>query len=123
MFQEVEANPESLERYIDGMVAACQAKGVTFRLLTDVIDVPDELVPFDRIVIATGAGYRFGLGEPAMVIQRMHGNSQTSDLFHDGLSPWEACADLAGAAAPGLVRRWPARVRELACRRAFPPPI
>ena len=23
-------------------------------------------------------------GEPAMVIQRMHGNSQTSDLFHDG---------------------------------------
>jgi len=23
-------------------------------------------------------------GEPAMVIQRMHGNSRTSDLFHDG---------------------------------------
>ena len=23
-------------------------------------------------------------GEPAMVIERMHGNSQTSDLFHDG---------------------------------------
>ena len=68
MFQEVEANPASLERYIDGMVAACRAKGVTFRLLTDVLDVPDELAPFDRIVIATGAGYRFGLGEPAMAM-------------------------------------------------------
>ena len=32
MFQEVEANPASFERYIDDMVAACQRKGVTFRL-------------------------------------------------------------------------------------------
>lgn len=68
MFQDVEANPASLERYIDGMVAACRAKGVTFRLLTDIIDVPEELAPFDRIVIATGASYRFGLGEPAMAM-------------------------------------------------------
>src|SRR5947208_5635103 len=68
MFQDVEANPASLERYIDGMVAACRAKGVTFRLLTDVMEVPEELAPFDRIVIATGASYRFGLGEPAMAM-------------------------------------------------------
>jgi 2,4-dienoyl-CoA reductase-like NADH-dependent reductase (Old Yellow Enzyme family) len=68
MFQEVEANAASLERYIGGMVAACRAKGVTFRLSTDALGIPDELARFDRIVIATGARYRFGLGEPAMAM-------------------------------------------------------
>src|SRR5262249_18341962 len=68
MFQDVEANPASLERYIDGMVAACRARGVTFRMMTNVFDEPDQLAPFDRIVIATGASYRFGLGEPAMAM-------------------------------------------------------
>ncbi len=50
------------------MVAACRAKGVTFRLSTDALDIPEELAKFDRIVIATGARYRFGLGEPAMAM-------------------------------------------------------
>jgi dimethylglycine catabolism A len=35
---------------------------VTFRFGTDVRRNPDWLSPFDRIVIATGARYRFGLG-------------------------------------------------------------
>jgi len=37
-------------------------KGVVFRLATDVNALPGLLAPFDRIVVATGAGYRFGLG-------------------------------------------------------------
>jgi len=36
--------------------------GVTFKYGVDVIAHPDLLAPFDRIVIATGARYRFGLG-------------------------------------------------------------
>jgi len=68
MFQEVEANPASLERYIRDMVAACLRKGVTFRLATDVMRRRSLLAPFDRIVVATGADYRFGFGPPAMVL-------------------------------------------------------
>ena len=61
LFQEVEANEQSFARYIAGMVAACEFKGVAFRYATDVIALPDLLAPFDRIVIASGAVYRFGL--------------------------------------------------------------
>ena len=66
MFQEVEANPASFERYIDDMVAACRRKGVSFRFATDVAREPGLLAPFDRIVVATGAAIRFGLGPLAM---------------------------------------------------------
>ncbi len=62
LFQEVEANELSFERYIDDLLAACAQKGVTFRFDTDVTRAPALLAPFDRIVIATGADYRFGLG-------------------------------------------------------------
>jgi hypothetical protein len=44
------------------MVAACANKGVTFRFGADVLQTPDLLAPFDRIVIASGARYRYGLG-------------------------------------------------------------
>ncbi len=37
-------------------------KGVTFCYGIDVARTPELLAPFDRIVIATGAQYRFGLG-------------------------------------------------------------
>jgi hypothetical protein len=62
LFQEVEASDASFRRYIADMVAACGRKGVTFRLGTDVRAKPHVLEPFDRIVIATGAEYRHGLG-------------------------------------------------------------
>jgi dimethylglycine catabolism A len=62
LFQEVRANPLSFTRYVDGMVALCTVRGVTFRYATDVAAAPDLLAPFDRVVIATGARYRFGLG-------------------------------------------------------------
>jgi dimethylglycine catabolism A len=62
LFQEVDANEKSFERYIADLVGACGKKNVVFRFNTDVAATPDLLAPFDRIVIATGAAYRFGLG-------------------------------------------------------------
>jgi 2,4-dienoyl-CoA reductase-like NADH-dependent reductase (Old Yellow Enzyme family) len=62
LFQEVEACEPSFARYIADMVAACTRLGATFRFGTDVAAAPALLAPFDRIVIATGARYRFGLG-------------------------------------------------------------
>ena len=61
-FQEVAASERSFERYIGDLAAACTKKGVVFRYETDVTALPGLLAPFDRIVIAAGAAYRFGLG-------------------------------------------------------------
>jgi 2,4-dienoyl-CoA reductase-like NADH-dependent reductase (Old Yellow Enzyme family) len=65
LFQEVEANEKSFERYIADLVSGCGKKNVVFRFNTDVTATPDLLAPFNRIVIATGAAYRFGLGAVA----------------------------------------------------------
>jgi len=62
LFQEHEANPQSFARYVDQLVRASAAKGVAFRYGTDPSRTPDLLAPFDRIVVSTGARYRFGLG-------------------------------------------------------------
>ncbi len=62
MFQAVEADEGSLMRFIDSLVRATMAKGVRFVFNTDVRTQPDVLRDFDRIIIATGADYRFGLG-------------------------------------------------------------
>src|SRR5262249_13533927 len=62
LFQGVEASERSFERYIADLVAACTHKGVAFRYGINVAARPALLAPFDRIVVATGARYRFGLG-------------------------------------------------------------
>ncbi len=62
LYQEVEASEQSFERYIADLAAACEMKGVVFRLATDLNALPGLLSPFDRIVVATGAEYRFRLG-------------------------------------------------------------
>jgi hypothetical protein len=62
LFQEVVANEQSFQRYIADLVAACVMKKVAFCFSTDVTAAAELLAPFDRIVIATGAAYRFGLG-------------------------------------------------------------
>ncbi|HUI13653.1 MAG TPA: NAD(P)-binding protein [Xanthobacteraceae bacterium] len=62
LYQEVEASDRSFERYIADLTAACEQKGVVFRLATDVNALPGLLAPFDRVVVAAGAEYRFGLG-------------------------------------------------------------
>jgi hypothetical protein len=66
LFQAVEADERSLQAYIGELVRGCAQKGVTFRFNIDVGIAPELLAAFDRIVIATGARYRFGLGRPAV---------------------------------------------------------
>ena len=68
LFQEVEASAASFAAYIGNLVAACEDKGATIRYRTDVVRTPDALAGFDRIVIATGAAYRFGLGRAAAAL-------------------------------------------------------
>jgi 2,4-dienoyl-CoA reductase-like NADH-dependent reductase (Old Yellow Enzyme family) len=63
LFQDVVASQDSLDRYVQQLVAANEKKGVTFRYGTDVTHSPGMLANFDRVVIATGAKYRFGLGD------------------------------------------------------------
>jgi 2,4-dienoyl-CoA reductase-like NADH-dependent reductase (Old Yellow Enzyme family) len=65
LFQEVTASEASFARYIADLAAACTYKGVKFRFGTDVTAAPEMLAPFDRLVIATGARYRYGLGSIA----------------------------------------------------------
>jgi len=65
LFQEVAASEFSFERYVADMFAACARKGVSFQFGTNVTHRPEALAPFDRIVIATGARYRYGLGPVA----------------------------------------------------------
>ena len=62
LFQGVIASEQSFSRYIDHLVEVCEKKRVTFRFSTDVTRQRAQLEPFDRIVIASGARYRFGLG-------------------------------------------------------------
>ena len=67
LFAEVETNAASFARYIDDLHKACLARGVIFRFGTDVRRRERELLaPFEVIVIASGARYRFGLGPIAM---------------------------------------------------------
>lgn len=61
-FQEVEANQESLDAYIGDLERACKQNGVTFRYGIDLSRTPEVLRGYDRIVVATGARYRYGLG-------------------------------------------------------------
>jgi dimethylglycine catabolism A len=68
LFQGVVASEESLARYIDQLHRACVAKNVAFVFNTDIARAPELLKDFDRIVIATGASYRFGLGPIAIAV-------------------------------------------------------
>jgi dimethylglycine catabolism A len=61
LFQEVAARQATFDRYVEGMVAACMHRGVIFLFGVDVIREPEPLANYDRIVIATGARYPFGL--------------------------------------------------------------
>jgi 2,4-dienoyl-CoA reductase-like NADH-dependent reductase (Old Yellow Enzyme family) len=75
LYQDVVANQAAFDRYVERMVAACIHKGVTFRYRVDIARAPGELASFDRIVIATGARYRFGLGPlPSMLLNRGAGH-------------------------------------------------
>ncbi len=62
-FQEVEASEDSLMTFIAELERACREGGVEFRYGVDLR--PELLAPFERVVFATGARYRFGLGRLA----------------------------------------------------------
>jgi 2,4-dienoyl-CoA reductase-like NADH-dependent reductase (Old Yellow Enzyme family) len=61
-FQGVEANPTSLLAYVEALARECQEKGVTLRTGCDPLGEPSLLDGFDHVVLAVGAGYRWGLG-------------------------------------------------------------
>jgi hypothetical protein len=71
LFQGVTANEQSFARYIDQLYGACVVKQVRFAFNTDVTRRPLLLDGFDRVVIATGARYRFGLGPIARAMLGM----------------------------------------------------
>jgi 2,4-dienoyl-CoA reductase-like NADH-dependent reductase (Old Yellow Enzyme family) len=62
LFQEVEADQAPLLAYVRGLERACREQGVELRYGVDVRSLPESLESFDRVVIATGATWRFGLG-------------------------------------------------------------
>lgn len=61
-FQEVEAREKPFLKYVADLERGCKESGVEFRYGVDARRQPDALASFDRIVVATGAKYRFGLG-------------------------------------------------------------
>jgi 2,4-dienoyl-CoA reductase-like NADH-dependent reductase (Old Yellow Enzyme family) len=62
LFGEVEAAEESFRSYITELERACRNKGVGFHHGVDVTQEPQVLNGYDRVVFATGARYRYGLG-------------------------------------------------------------
>ncbi len=67
-FQNVQANQQSLLRYIDSLVDECQTAGVRFEYGWDLEMRGHELAEFDHIVIATGARYRAGMSKPVAAL-------------------------------------------------------
>jgi 2,4-dienoyl-CoA reductase-like NADH-dependent reductase (Old Yellow Enzyme family) len=61
-FQEVDAAPGPLLRYIAELERACRKGGVKFHFDCDVAKSPEVLAGFDQIVVASGSTYRTGLG-------------------------------------------------------------
>jgi len=61
-FNNVEASAASLLGYIGELERACREQGVSLRFGTDASTETDRLRHADRIVVATGASYRWGLG-------------------------------------------------------------
>ena len=70
-FQEVAAREEPLRKYIKDLERSCRESGVELRYGVDVLRQPDAVASFDRIVVASGARYRFGLG--ALVFRLLDG--------------------------------------------------
>jgi 2,4-dienoyl-CoA reductase-like NADH-dependent reductase (Old Yellow Enzyme family) len=62
LFGEVEAVEGSFKAYVAELEEACREKTVAFRYGLDVTRTPQVLASYDRVVFATGARYRYGLG-------------------------------------------------------------
>ena len=101
LFQDGDAVERSFERYVASMVAACAHKGVAIQYRTDVTRSRDLLAPFDRIVIASGARYRFGMGRLPLWLLAL------------GLGRWPGLKQIFSYGIPRLVLLPPARYREV----------
>ncbi len=62
LFQDVATKEENFLIYLDSLVETCRRGGVKFRMGTDATRLAGDLKQYDRLVIATGASYRFGMG-------------------------------------------------------------
>jgi hypothetical protein len=67
-FQEVEAREEPIGLYLAGLEASCREAGVEFAFGVDPTRAPSRLAGFDRVVVASGAAYRAGLGPVVRVL-------------------------------------------------------
>jgi dimethylglycine catabolism A len=61
-FGEVEPTEESFRAYVAELERACRERGIELRHGVEVAERPEVLAPYDRVVFATGARYRYGLG-------------------------------------------------------------
>jgi 2,4-dienoyl-CoA reductase-like NADH-dependent reductase (Old Yellow Enzyme family) len=82
-FEEVEAVEEVFRTHITELERACREKGVGFRHGVDVTKEPRVLAPYDRLVFATGAPYRYGLGRfvPALLNSGLGRSALAKKLF------------------------------------------
>ncbi len=129
LFQDVVANQEFVRSLrAPARRRRVRGKGVTFRYGVDVTRWPELLQPFDRIVIATGAAYRFGLGPVATAL--LDRGAGRWPLVRQVLSvatrprlvlPPGPRADGRGAAGPGAPRPEGGRDRRRARGRKEPP--
>lgn len=62
LFQDVEAAEDAFAVTAYSLVGACREAGVAVRFGINPKSMPAMLEPYDLVVIATGARYRFGLG-------------------------------------------------------------
>jgi 2,4-dienoyl-CoA reductase-like NADH-dependent reductase (Old Yellow Enzyme family) len=61
-FNNVGASEASLLAYVDELHRACHEEGVTLRLDNDASAEVDGLREADRVIVASGAAYRYGIG-------------------------------------------------------------
>ncbi len=61
-FQSVEARPDTLIAFVEGLASRCRELGAAIELGTDPVRRRSRLEGFDHVVIATGARYSAGLG-------------------------------------------------------------
>jgi dimethylglycine catabolism A len=141
-FQNVEASQPALDAYLDELERACRERNVEFRLGTPIGNLQDVIRDFDRVVIATGARYRFGLGlalnrllqaghGKSSLARRVFGSPRVRDWFYYGArtSARPKLGKLGGkpvviigdAAAPGKTRDATVSAFDAALRRGTPP--
>ncbi|MFW5680458.1 MAG: NAD(P)-binding protein [Pseudomonadota bacterium] len=71
LYQNVPTEPAALEAYVASLTGAAVELGVEIRYGVDILREPEVVRRFDRVVIATGAAYRFGLGPPIRAALRL----------------------------------------------------